>query len=69
MGVKEPVPKVGGGPTLHFYGLVGFFRFVSMGFDGIFGSRVHIRGVWGVKPVLGANLGFWRGCMFKATAP
>ena len=68
MPVKEPVVKLGGGPTPHFYGLVGFFRFVSMGFDGIFVSRPY-RGVWGAKRVLGANLGFWSGCTFMVTAP
>ena len=45
--------KVGGGPTPPFYGLVGFFRFISMGFDGIFckwaplGASVGLNVFWG----------------------
>ena len=69
MGVGQPVPKLGGGPIPHFYGLVGFLRFVSMGFDGIFGSRVHI-GVSGGRNVFwGQILGFGVGARLWSLRP
>ena len=53
MGLRQLVPEVGGEPTPHFYGPVGFFRFISMGFDSIFCSWVHM----GVS--VGSNM-FWQ---------
>ena len=69
MPVKQPVPKLGGGLTPPFYGLVGFLRLVSMGFEGFFLFAGPYRGVCRVKRVFWPNLGFWRGYTFKATAP
>ena len=69
MGVKEPVPKVGGGPTPHFYGLVGFLRFVSMGFDSIFGSRVHMGASVGQNVFWGQILGFGVGARLWPLPP
>ena len=69
MGVKEPVPKVGGGPTPHFYGLVGFLRFVSMGFDSIFSSWVHMGASVGQNMFWGQILGFGVGARLWPLPP
>ena len=69
MGVKKPIPKVGGGPTPHFYGLVGFLRFVSMGFDSIFGSRVHMGASVGQNVFWGQILGFGVGARLWPLPP
>ena len=69
MGVKEPIPKVGGGPIPHFYGLVGFLRYVSMGFESIFGSQVHIGASVGRNVFWGQILSFGGGARLWSLLP